>query len=98
ALALLLSAVGIYGVLAYLVQQRTSEIGVRMALGASRSDVLRLIVGHGLMLTTIGIGIGLVASAFAARSVATMLFSVAPFDVPTFVIVALALSAVSSVA
>jgi putative ABC transport system permease protein len=98
ALALLLSAVGIYGVLAYLVQQRTSEIGVRMALGASRSDVLRLIVGHGLTLTTIGIGIGLVASAFAARSVATMLFSVAPFDVPTFAVVAAALTGVAALA
>src|SRR5262245_1297869 len=86
-LSLVLAVIGIYGVMAYSVNQRRRELGIRMALGASRSDVLRLVVGHGLRLTLIGVACGLVASFAASRLVATMLFDVGPTDVVTFVAV-----------
>jgi ABC-type antimicrobial peptide transport system permease subunit len=87
ALALLLSAVGLYAVLSYVVVQRTAEIGVRMALGAQRADVLRSILGRGLTLASAGIAIGLGASAVLTRYMAGMLFNVQPFDLGTFVAV-----------
>jgi putative ABC transport system permease protein len=84
ALALLLSVVGIYGVLSYSVSQRTQEIGIRMALGATRRDVLALVVGHGLLLTVIGIAIGLAASYVVTKSMTALLFQVSPHDPWTF--------------
>jgi putative ABC transport system permease protein len=85
AIALLLAAIGIYGVLSYSVSQRAHEIGIRVALGASRSAVLRLVVGQGMSLAAIGVGIGLLGGAIASRLVAALLFGVAATDLPTFV-------------
>jgi putative ABC transport system permease protein len=95
---LLLAAVGIYGVISYLVVQRTHEIGVRMALGAQRGDVLRLVVGHAAKLVGIGSIIGLVLAFFSTRTLSAFLYSVGAFDPATFVIVTLALGAVALLA
>jgi predicted permease len=94
-MALLLSAIGLYAVLSYMVAQRSSEIGVRMALGAQRTDVLRMIVRRGLMLALAGIAIGLVAAALLTRLMSGMLYGVEPFDPATFAIVAIILLLVS---
>ena len=88
AIALVLAAVGVYGVISYAVSQRTQEIGVRVALGAQRGDVLRLIVGHGALLGGVGVAIGLVGALGATRFLRTMLFGVSPFDVASFIGVA----------
>jgi ABC-type antimicrobial peptide transport system permease subunit len=79
-IALLLAAVGIYGVVAFLVTQRTREIGVRMALGARRADILRLIAGRGLVGILLSTAAGLLGAAFAARLLRTMLYGVQPLD------------------
>jgi predicted permease len=79
-LAMFLSAVGIYGVLSYLVTQRTREIGVRMALGAQRGNILRLLLGEGLRLAVLGIAVGLVVAVGAMRLLAGLLFGVLPTD------------------
>jgi putative ABC transport system permease protein len=79
-LALLLAGVGVYGVMSYLVTQRTQEIGVRIALGASRSDVLRLILGHSLRLLVIGVGIGIVIALASEKLLAALVFQVKPND------------------
>jgi predicted permease len=93
ALSLLLAIVGIYGVMAYSVSQRTRELGIRMALGASRQDVVRLVVWQGLRLTVIGIAIGLTASLLVTRLITTLLFNVSATDVVTFVTVPVVLAA-----
>jgi putative ABC transport system permease protein len=87
-IAALLAGVGLYGVLATLVRQRTAEIGVRMALGAAPSRIFRLMVGKGLFLSVIGIGIGLVAAFGLTRVIASMLVDVKPTDPVTFAAVA----------
>jgi putative ABC transport system permease protein len=84
AVALLLALLGLYGVLAYGVAQRTRELGLRMALGAQQSDVLRLILQNGLKLTMIGTMIGIVGALIVARLIASLLFGVAPTDFATF--------------
>jgi putative ABC transport system permease protein len=101
ALALVLAIVGIYSVLSYTVSQRTQEIGIRMALGASRRDVLALVVGQGMLLAGLGVAIGLAASYAVARSMRALLFEISPHDPATFAtlttllaVVALAASAV----
>jgi putative ABC transport system permease protein len=94
-LALLLAAVGIYGVIAYSVSQRTQEIGVRMALGARRADVLAMILGEGAILAAIGIAIGLAGALALTRLLAGLLFTVKPTDPVTFVAVSLLLAVVS---
>jgi putative ABC transport system permease protein len=96
--ALLLAAVGIYGVMAYTVTQRTHEIGIRMALGARPRDVLRHVVGHGTRLLLLGLAIGLAASLAVTRALSGMLYGVQPTDAPTFVLVTLTLSAVALLA
>jgi len=96
--ALLLAAVGIYGVLSYLVGQRTREIGVRMALGAQRVDVLRLVLADGVRMTLIGIGIGIAAALGLTRVMESMLFDVTPTDPLTFVAVALLLGSIALLA
>ena len=91
ALALLLASIGIYGVLSYLVGQRTQEIGVRMALGAQRADVLRLIMTDGARMALLGIGIGIVAALGLTHLMTSMLFGVRPTDPLTFAAVTLVL-------
>jgi putative ABC transport system permease protein len=94
-LALTLAAIGIYGVLAYLVSQRTREIGIRMAVGAAPGSVLRLVVGRGLRLALQGVVIGLIAAFVGARVMAALLYQVQPRDPATFVAVPLVLSFVA---
>jgi putative ABC transport system permease protein len=96
--AALLAAIGIYGVLAYSVVTRTQEIGVRMALGAQRSQVLGLILRKGLVLAGIGVTLGVIGAAAAARYLQSMLFGIEPLDPLTFVAVALGFTAVAAAA
>jgi len=98
AIALLLSAVGLYGLLSYLVVQRTLEIGVRIALGAQRSSVLRMILQRGLTLAGIGLAIGIALSLVLTRLISGLLFGVRPFDPATFLLVSLILLLVSLLA
>ena len=95
ALALVLAAVGIYGVISYSVAQRTREVGIRMALGAQTADVLKLVVRDGLKLVAIGIAVGLVGAFMLTRLMTTLLFGVTPTDVVTYAIVALGLVGVA---
>ncbi len=97
-IAALLAAVGIYGVMAYLVAQRTHEIGIRMALGAHRGDVLRLVVGRGLKLTLIGVAIGNACALGLTRFLASLLYEVKPTDQVTFITVSLILTTVALLA
>jgi ABC-type antimicrobial peptide transport system permease subunit len=97
-IALLLASVGIYGVLSYLVGQRTQEIGVRMALGAQRLDVLTMVLGDGARMTLAGVGIGMVAALGLTRLMASMLFGVKPTDPLTFGGVAVLLCAIALLA
>lgn len=92
ALALIIAAVGLYGVMAYNVSQRTQEIGIRMALGAEASGVLRLVVGQAFRLTLLGIGIGLAAAFGVTRFMTAAIQGVSPTDPPTFTIVTLILA------
>ena len=91
ALALALSAVGIYGVISYLVGQRTHEIGIRIALGAQRKDVLLLVLGEGVKMALIGVAIGILAALGLTRLIAGLLYAVSPTDPATFAAVTITL-------
>lgn len=97
-LALVLSAIGIYGVISYLAGQRTHEIGVRIALGASAKDVLRLVLGEGLRITLVGVGIGLAAALGLTRLITKIIYGVGANDPITFAGVAILLTAVALLA
>jgi putative ABC transport system permease protein len=98
ALALLLASIGIFGVVSYVVSQRTGEIGIRMALGARPSDIARLVLGHGLSMALIGIGIGVAGAAWLARYLGSQLYAVSPFDAPVYAMVAALLALVATMA
>lgn len=98
AVALLLASIGIYGVLSYLVGQRTQEIGVRMALGAQRFDVMRMVLTDGARLMIVGVGIGIAAALGLTQLMSSMLFGVKPTDPLTFLAVAFLLCAIALMA
>jgi putative ABC transport system permease protein len=98
ALALLLAAIGVYGVLAYLVTQRTREIGVRIALGARPASVLHLVVGHSLRLSSIGVALGVLGALMIGPAIESQLYGVKPRDPATLVVVALSLLVIAILA
>jgi len=97
-LALLLAAVGVYGITSYMVGQRTREFGIRIALGAQRGDVFRMIIGQGLAITLIGVGVGLVAALGLTQFLSSQLFKVSPTDPLTFALVSLLMTLIASFA
>jgi ABC-type antimicrobial peptide transport system permease subunit len=92
AVALALSLIGVYGVMAYAVSERTHEIGVRIALGAAPGDIRALVVGDGVRLAAAGIAIGIVGGLFASRALTALLFGVSPTDASTFALSAIGLA------
>jgi len=98
AVALTLAAVGIYGVIAYAVNQRTREIGIRMALGARKQDIFRMVVGHGMLLSLIGVVVGAAASLVLTRFLSSLLYGVSSTDPATFTFVVLLLITVALLA
>jgi ABC-type antimicrobial peptide transport system permease subunit len=97
-IALLLAAIGIYGVLSYSVGRRTREVGVRLALGATRGDVIRLVFRQGLGLTALGLAAGLAGALLLTRYLSSLLFEVSRWDVATYAAVAFLLLAVAVLA
>ena len=97
-IALLLTAIGLYGVIAHAVSQRTHEIGIRMALGASRSEVLRMVLERGMGLTLAGVTVGVLGAAALARLIEASLYQTPPRDPLTYVTVCAVLSAVALLA
>ena len=98
ALALILASVGLYGVMALTVTQRTRELGIRMALGAARSDVFRLVLSHGAVLVSVGIALGLIGVIAASRTLGSLLYGVGALDVPAFALAIIALALVALIA
>ena len=89
--AVVLAAVGLYGVISYTVSQRTREIGVRIAFGVERSSIIKLVLGQGLMLTAVGVGVGILGAVGLTRVISSMLVNVHPVDPVTFIVVSAAL-------
>jgi putative ABC transport system permease protein len=98
ALAFVLTCVGLYGVISYTVVQQTREMGIRLALGAGRDKILRMVIARGLLLAGMGISIGLMMASLLTRFIATLLYGVSPWDPPTFLAVPVALTAMALVA
>jgi ABC-type antimicrobial peptide transport system permease subunit len=98
ALALLLASIGLFGLMSYNVTRRTNEIGIRMALGAQRRDVLRLVMKESMLLVLIGVIIGLAAAVATGRLITTMLFGLSPADPRTILLAIVIMAAVSAVA
>jgi putative ABC transport system permease protein len=98
ATALVLAAVGIYGVISYSVAQRTTEFGIRMAMGAQPRDVLRMVLGQGMLLGAIGVAVGAIGALALTRLISGLLFGVSSFDPLTFAIMAAVLSTVTLLA
>ena len=96
--ALLLAALGVYGVMAYGVNERTREIGVRVALGAASRDVVGLVVRGALGMTSIGVALGLVGGFLASRLLGSLLFGVTATDLPTFIVASLVILGVAALA
>jgi ABC-type antimicrobial peptide transport system permease subunit len=96
--ALLLAAIGIYGVMTYTFSQRTQEIGIRMALGAQRADILRLAISEGMLLVAVGLGTGILGALVLTRYLRTMLFAVTPTDPLTFTAISTILASVALLA
>ena len=94
-LAVVMTSIGLFGVIAYMVSQRTHEIGVRMALGARRSDVMKMVMGQGLRLTAIGLGIGSAAAFGASRLLSPLLYGIGANDPATMMAVALGLATIA---
>jgi putative ABC transport system permease protein len=97
-LAIILAALGLYGVISYSTKERTHEVGVRLALGAERRDVVKLILRQGLRMTLIGLGFGVIASFGLTRLIGSFLYGVSPFDPFTYVAVSLLLMGVGLLA
>jgi putative ABC transport system permease protein len=96
--ALVLASIGIYGVMSYTVSQRRRELGIRLALGAQKNQVLQLVIGQGVKLAVVGVGLGLLASFALTRLMESLLFGVSATDLVTFTVVALILTGVALVA
>jgi ABC-type antimicrobial peptide transport system permease subunit len=97
-LALLLASIGLFGLMSYSVSRRTNEIGIRLALGAQRQDVLRLVMGESMILVVAGVVIGVAVAVLASRLVATLLFGLAPTDAVTMALAVTVMVLVSAIA
>ena len=98
ALAVVIAALGLYGVTSYTVNRRVTEIGIRRALGAQRGHVLRLVLGHSVTLTAVGIALGLAGAAAVTRALGALLFGLTPLDSTTFTAVAVLFAVVATLA
>jgi len=97
-LGLALAAIGLYGVLSYVVSQRTQELGIRISLGAARRDILELVMGQALRVTAWGVALGVVGALAAGRAIASLLYGVTPHDPLVLLLVIVILAAVAAVA